>query len=118
MVETITSTTYNLKDNYFKVNVLKSKITGKSTFECFYLHQGREYHQFNHSANGLVKRFSLVLKKAASVETHALLQRVLYTFLNGLLVMEQHSLYPDQTHSVGNTQPNFHHDDKLENNLP
>jgi hypothetical protein len=118
MVEILRSTTLDLKNTYFKVNVLQSTITKKITYECFYLFQGREYHQFNHSPNGLMKRASFVFQKVASVENHGLLQRVLYTFLTELMVMEQHSSSPDQTNIVGNIQQGSHPYDNLENSLP
>jgi hypothetical protein len=108
MVEIIRSTTIPTKDNYFKVNVLKSLHTGKITYEFFYLKYGREYHQFNHSANGLMKRFYQFWKMVVLVENHEPLVRVLYKVQYELLVKELHSPNHDLTNSVERIQPDFH----------
>jgi hypothetical protein len=91
MVEIIRSTTISIgKENTdFRVNVLKSKITGKTTYECFYFLYGREYHQFNHSPHGLMKRFYHFVKMVGSGKSPSLPVRVLYKLQYEHLVMGQ-----------------------------
>ena len=116
MIEIVKTINIPFKDNYFKVNVLKSQITGKITYTCFYIQYGREQQKFNHQYSSLLKRFYFFLKKVVLVETPELPVRVPYTSLTELIMNQQHS--PNQAYEniVENTQQEIHHEYSLENN--